>query len=314
MRTSTIGTTAVSVTGVGLGTAQLGDLYGVMPAETATAIVDAAWEGGIRYFDTAPHYGLGLAEVQLGAALAGRDRDDFTISTKVGRLIVPGTDGPERRWDFSAAGVRRSLTESLERLGLDHADIVLVHDPEDHLGIALDEAIPELARLRAAGIIGAIGVGSGSLRVLETFASEADVDAVMVAGRLTILQQPALHSLVPTCRERGISILNAGVFNTGLTARPWPADDARYEYVTAPEAILAKAREIATLAAEHGTTLPQAALKYAAREPRVASVVVGADSPGQIAESVAMMDDQRELGGFWAALAAQNPRRSSGEL
>ena len=307
MRTASVGRTGVRVTSLGLGTAQLGDLYGVMPAATATAIVDAAWAGGIRYFDTAPHYGLGLAEARLGMALAHRDRGSYAVSTKVGRLIVETPHGPERRWDFSAAGVRRSLEESLERLGLDRVDIVLVHDPEGHADAALDEAVPELARLRAAGTIGAVGVGSGDLRVLERFAVEADVDAVMVAGRLTLLDQTALRSLVPACRERGISILNAGVFNTGITAAPWPADDARYEYAPASDAVLARARRIAGDATLSGTTLPQAALKYAASERAVASVVVGADSPHQIEESIAMMDDDSKPDGLWAALAEAAP-------
>jgi D-threo-aldose 1-dehydrogenase len=307
MRTETVGRTEVRVTSLGLGTAQLGDLYGVMPSETAAAIVDAAWAGGIRYFDTAPHYGLGLAESRLGAALARRDRSSYTVSTKVGRLIVETPRGPERRWDFSAAGVRRSLEESLERLGLERVDIVLVHDPEGHADAALDEAVPELARLRAAGTIGAVGVGSGDIRMLERFASEADVDAVMVAGRLTLLDQTALRSVVPACRERGVSILNAGVFNTGLTASPWPADHARYEYERASAELLARARRIAEGATRRGTTLPQAALKYAASERAVASVVVGADSPHQIEESIAMMDDDSKPEGLWAALAEAAP-------
>lgn len=293
-----LGSTAVGVTPIGLGTAQLGNLYGVMTAEEAAAIVDTAWMRGVRYFDTAPHYGLGLAERSLGAALARYPRDQYVLSTKVGRLIVDG----ERQWDFSAAGVRRSLEESLDRLGLDRVDVALVHDPEGHLGAALGEAVPELVRMREAGILGAIGVGSGTLQALEPFAAEADIDAVMVAGRLTVLEQPALERLVPTCRARGISILNAGVFNSGLTARAWPSDESHYEYGRAPADLIERARHIARLAEEHGTTLPQAALTYAARERCVASVVIGADSPAQLEESIDALEERRDLGPLWAAL------------
>ena len=293
-----LGRTEVEVTRVGLGTAQLGDLYGVMSAADAAAIVDAAWRRGVRYFDTAPHYGLGLAERNLGAALARYPRDEYVVSTKVGRLIVDG----ERQWDFSAAGVRRSLEESLERLGLERVDIALVHDPEEHLPAALGEAVPELARMRAAGILGAIGVGSGSLTALEAFATEADIDAVMVAGRLTILEQPALARVVPACRERGISILNAGVFNSGLTAGPWPPDGARYEYGPASAELLERARNLARLAQLHGTSLPQAALKYAAREPVVACLVIGADSPAQLEGSIDALEEPRSLEPLWSEL------------
>ena len=293
-----LGHSRVAVTSIGLGTAQLGDLYGVMTAADAAAIVDAAWARGVRYFDTAPHYGLGLAERNLGAALARYPREEYVLSTKVGRLIVDG----ERQWDFSAAGVRRSLQESLERLGLDRVDVALVHDPEGHLPAALDEAMPELGRMRAAGSIGAVGVGAGSLHALEVFAAQADVQAVMVAGRLTVLEQPALARLVPLCRERGISILNAGVFNSGLTATAWPGDESRYEYGPAPAELLERARHIAWVAQQHGSTLPQAALKYAAREDSVASVVIGADSPAQLTESIDALEDPRDLEPLWGAL------------
>src|SRR5690606_15718091 len=169
-------------TDLGLGTAQLGDLFEPLDQHTATAIVDAAWACGIRLFDTAPHYGLGLAEERLGTALRHRRREQYRLSTKVGRLIVDIDGGRTRTWDFSADGVRTSLMSSLRRLGLDSVDTALVHDPEGHLDEALTAAYPELERMRSAGIVDAIGVGSRHLPSLVRFVRETDVDVVMVAG------------------------------------------------------------------------------------------------------------------------------------
>ncbi len=153
MRTNRLGSSDVKVTTIGLGTAQLGDLYGTLDQGRSTALVDAAWRAGVRYFDTAPHYGVGLAEQRLGAALADRPRAEYVVSSKVGRLLVPDAQGSlTRRWDFSGDGVRRSIDESLARLGLDRIDVALIHDPQDHLKEALDEAYPALEGLRAEGI------------------------------------------------------------------------------------------------------------------------------------------------------------------
>jgi D-threo-aldose 1-dehydrogenase len=307
MRTNRLGASTVSVTAMGLGTAQLGDLYESLDDERATAIVDAAWAAGIRYFDTAPHYGLGLAERRLGIALANRARSSFVLSSKVGRLIVCGTDGSlERRWDFSADGVARSIDESLGRLGLDRLDLVLLHDPAGHIVEAIDDAYPALARLKAQGSIGAIGVGTGDLDALAAFTRETEIDAVMIAGRYTLLEQPALASVVPAAREKGISILNAGVFNTGLLATAHPVPDSRYEYAAAPDALVQRATRIARAADAAGTSLPQAALKFAGRDPLVASVVVGADSPEQATANAAMFEEPRPMDALWAELEEEN--------
>ena len=277
-----LGSSSVFVTGLGLGSAPLGDLQTADADRTALATVDAAWAAGIRYFDTSPHYGLGVGERRLGAALRSRPRGDYAISSKVGRLIVDGPDGPERRWDFSADGVGRSIEESLTRLRLDRLDLVLIHDPQEHLAVALDSAYPALHRLRETGVVGAIGVGSGDVEALMAFSRECELDAVMVAGRLTLLEQPALPDLVPLCVSRGISILNVGIFNSGLLAEEWPPDSATYEYAPAAPAVLAQARRLATDARVHGSTLPRAAMEFAAAQPGVASVVVGAIGARQV--------------------------------
>jgi len=301
VRTARLGRSQVRVTGLGFGGAGIGNLYQAVDDETARRAVDAAWEAGIRYFDTAPHYGLGLSERRLGAALAGRPRGDYTISTKVGRLLVPtpetahlrddeaGFDVPAdhaRRWDFSADGVRRSLESSLERLGVDRVDVVLIHDPDDHWRQAVDEAYPALHELRDQGVVGAIGVGMNQWQMLERFVVETDVDAVMLAGRYTLLDQSAGESLLPRCRERGVSVLAAGVFNSGVLATDEPG--GMYDYRPISTALYDRALRLAEVCRAHGVRLPQAAMAFVARHPAVASVVVGAQRVEQVSRNAAL--------------------------
>ncbi|WP_433293531.1 aldo/keto reductase [Actinoplanes sp. CA-030573] len=277
----------------GLGCAPLGNLYSAISDGAAYDTVAAAWECGVRYFDTAPHYGLGLSERRLGAALRGLPRDAYEVSTKVGRLLVPagspaGRDPDlfevpathRRVWDFSADGVRRSLSESLSRLGLDRVDLVLLHDPEHHPRPALAEGYPALHRLRAEGVVRAIGVGSKDVGILSRFVAETDIDTVMVAGRYTLLEQPALP-LLAECRRRSVAVVNVGVFNSGILAVEDPRQRPIYEYAAAPAPVLAKAAGIAETCRRHATTLPAAALAFAAAHPAVTKVVVGSQSRQQ---------------------------------
>jgi D-threo-aldose 1-dehydrogenase len=284
----------VRVTPLGLGCAQLGNLYRAMSDENARAVVDTAWARGIRYFDTAPHYGLGLSERRLGAALAERPRDEYVLSTKVGRLLVgnpagagerdtEGFDVPRtlvRRRDYSRDGVLRSLEASLRRLGTDRVDIVLVHDPEDHVEEALTGALPALVELREQGVLAGIGLGMNLTAALAEFVRRADVDVVMIAGRYTLLEQPALDELLPLCQMRGVAVLAAGVFNSGILASPDPV--GTYDYAAAPAELTTRAREIAAVCARHGVELPRAAIALPAAHPAVASVVLGASTPGQV--------------------------------
>jgi len=295
MESTALGTTGVRVTRLGLGCASLGNLFRAMGDARARSTVDAAWACGIRYFDTAPHYGLGLSEQRLGAALRERPRAEFAISTKVGRLLVPndrpsGTDLAEgfdvpdtlvRRFDFSADGVRRSLDESLQRLGLDRVDVVYVHDPDEFVDVAIEQALPALAGLRDEGLIGAVGVGMNAVAPLRRFVAESDVDVVMVAGRWTLLDRSAAP-LLDDAAERGVAVVPAAPFNSGLLARPDPAEGATFDYRPVPIELLDAARELAAVARESGATLPQAALQFPLRHPAVASVVVGAASPEEI--------------------------------
>jgi D-threo-aldose 1-dehydrogenase len=283
---------------LGLGGAQLGNLYHAMSDENARAIVDTAWDRGIRYFDTAPHYGLGLSERRLGAALAARPRDEYAISTKVGRLLVdnPGGAGERdtegfdvprtivRRRDYSRDGVLRSLEASLGRLGLDRVDLAFVHDPEDYVDAALAGALPALAELRDQGVLRGIGLGMNFDAVLAELVRRADVDTVMIAGRYTLLEQPALDTLLPLCEERGVRVLAAGVFNSGLLATHQPGD--KYNYADAPAELVARARRIAAVCERHGVELPHAAIALPAAHPAVDGVVLGAGSPGQVNANV----------------------------
>jgi D-threo-aldose 1-dehydrogenase len=289
----------VTVTPLGLGCAQLGNLYHAMSDENAAATVARAWDEGIRYFDTAPHYGLGLSERRLGAALAAYPRAEFTISTKVGRVLEPDPEGASRRdeqlfdvpaayrrrWDFSRDGVLRSLEDSLARLGLDRVDIVYVHDPDEHFTEAVEGALPALEELREQGVIKGFGAGMNQTGMLAEFIRRSDLDAVMVAGRYSLLSQPALDELLPLCEERGVAVMAAGVFNGGILATASPG--TKYDYADASPELIAKAERIAAVCARHGVELPQAAIALPAAHPAIASVVIGADAPEQVSANVA---------------------------
>jgi D-threo-aldose 1-dehydrogenase len=283
-----IGRTGVRVTELGFGGAPIGNLYSAVDEATAAGAVAAAWDAGVRYFDTAPHYGLGLSERRLGNALAARPRAEFAVSTKVGRLLVSnpspsgtdlaaGFDIPDtltRRRDYSADGVRRSLDASMERLGLDRIDIALVHDPEDHMQQAMTDAVPALVKLREEGVVGAVGVGMNYWEPLLSFVTGADIDVVMVAGRWTLADRSAAP-LLAACAEQHVSVLAAAPFNSGLLAHPWPAAGALFDYRPVPAGLLEAARSLAAECTRHGGTLPHAAVSFPLRHPSVASVVAG---------------------------------------
>ncbi|MEU4930571.1 aldo/keto reductase [Streptomyces yokosukanensis] len=289
----TLGRSGVEVTPLGFGAAPLGNLYTPLDDEQAAQAVRAAWQRGIRYFDTAPHYGLGLSERRLGAALRPYDRARYTLSTKVGRRLEPA-DGTgddlahafavpathRRVWDFSADGVRRSLEASLTRLGTDRVDVVYLHDPDDHAEQAFREGYPALEKLRAEGVVGAIGAGMNQTAMLTRFVRDTDVDVVLCAGRYTLLDQSAGTELLPAAAERGVSVVLGGVFNSGLLADPRPG--ATYDYSRAPEELLDRALRMQALAERHGTTLRAAALAFAAAHPAVAGLLVGPRSAAEV--------------------------------
>lgn len=320
-----LGRSPVLVTEFSFGSASIGNLFTAVTDEDARAAVDAAWDGGIRTFDTAPHYGLGLSERRLGDALRSRPRDDYSISTKVGRLLEPaaangqrGSD-PEgfavparhvRRFDFSADGVRRSLEASLERLGLDRVDIALIHDPDDHGEQALREAYPALEKLRAEGAVGAIGAGMNQAAMLTRFVTDTSADVVLVAGRYTLLDQSAADTLLPAAQRRGVSVIVGGVFNSGLLAQPGAG--STYDYQAAPGPLVARARRLEAVCADFGIPLRAAAARFPLAHPAVASVLIGARSAREITDALRLRS--RDIpAALWGALAAveEDPERNA---
>jgi D-threo-aldose 1-dehydrogenase len=297
--TRRLGSTSLRLTEIAFGAASLGNLYRATTDEEASGAVERAYERGIRYFDTAPHYGLGLSERRLGRALAGYPRDDYLLSTKVGRLLAPNpnptprdTDGFDvpgdlrRIWDFSRDGVRRSLDDSLLRLGTDHVEIVYAHDPDQFREGAAREALEALAELRAQGVVRAIGVGTNAVDELPELFRDGLLDVAMLAGRYTLLEQGGLRSALDPARAAGAGIVVVGVYNTGLLSAAWPASDAKYDYGQAPPDLIARARELAIVCERHGTTLPEAAIAFALLHPAVSSVAIGMRSAEQVESNV----------------------------
>jgi D-threo-aldose 1-dehydrogenase len=319
-----LGRTNVVVSRLGFGTAPIGNLYRAIDDRTAEGAVAAALRAGIDYFDTAPHYGLGLAEQRLGAALARSP--DTVVSTKVGRLLEPneaadpGDDLASafavparwtRRWDFSRDGVLRSLDDSRRRLGRDRLDIVFIHDPDDHLDEALDAALPTLVELRQAGVVGAIGAGMNSAPLLTRFVDTGVVDVVLLAGRYTLLEQDALDDLFPAAIARGVSVVVGGVFNSGILTRDDDDvdADARYDYRRAPAHIVARVRRLAAACRDHGVPLPAAAVQFPFAHPAVASVVLGLASAEQVDQAVAWLDVPIP-GDLWSDLMSEGLLRA----
>ncbi|SDJ46982.1 aldo/keto reductase [Streptomyces indicus] len=307
--------TDVPVSSLSFGAAPIAGFSTPVGEEQAYEAITAAWNAGIRTFDTAPHYGLGLSERRLGEVLRERPRHGFTLSTKVGRLLEPYDGGGDdlaaggfavpathrRVWDFSADGVRRSIEGSLERLGLDRVDIVYLHDPDDHEEWAFREGYPALERLRAEGVVGAIGAGMNQAEMLTRFLTDTDTDVVLAAGRYTLLDQIALKALLPAAQARGRSVVAAAVYNSGILADPHPG--ATYNYTTAPDDLVTRALRIKELAERHGTTLRAAALAFPLAHPAVASVLVGMRSAAQVRDSVAQFTAPVPPD-FWAELKA----------
>jgi D-threo-aldose 1-dehydrogenase len=297
------------VSRLGLGTAPLGNLFTAIAHDDALATVRAAWEQGVRFFDTAPQYGHGLAETRLGEALAESPRDEMVLASKVGRLLRrtegerPATifrDVPDLDpvFDFSRDGVLRSLEESLQRLGTDRLDIVHVHDPDDHEAEALATAFPALIELREQGVIGSVGCGMNQAEMLSRFVDRVDLDCVLLAGRYSLLDRGGV-ALLDQCLGRGVGVVLGGVFNSGLLARP--EVDATFDYAVASPALLAQARAMQIVCESFDVALPSAALHFALRHPAVTTVLVGARSVQEVMDDVAYAQSAvpREL---WSAL------------
>ncbi len=299
-----LGRGGLEATAIGYGAASLGNLHSALSDDAWPAIVPAAWESGVRLFDVAPHYGLGLAERRLGEGLRALPREDIVVSTKVGRLLVPQDaagrtdrgnlfDVPadhRRVRDYSRDGVLRSIEDSLTRLGLDRIDLVLVHDPDDHERDALEGAFPTLADLRDQGVITSFGAGMNQSAMLARFVRETDADVMMVAGRWTLLDESANDDLLPAAAERGVGVVAAAVFNSGILATDDPGAGALYDYGPAEDAVVRRARAIAIVARRHGMTVPELAAQYPLRHPAVAAVMLGGADAAQVRRNSRLLD------------------------
>lgn len=283
----------------GLGTATFGGLFTSMSDEDAVATVDTALDLGISYIDTAPHYGKGSSERRLAKALAGKSK--FHLSTKIGRLLVPAVNSLDpdfadtdtsvvRKFDYSASGVERSIKESLERLEMDHVDIVYIHDPDDSIYVeqSIKEAYPALEKMRNQGLIRAIGVGMNQSAVPTRFVNETDIDMVLIAGRYTLLDQSATKDLLPAALKRGVDIIAAGVLNSGILVNP--VVGAMFDYAPASADILAKAFKIKEILDHHGVSITSAALQFPIRHPSVKAVLVGCRSSQEVLDNTAAFD------------------------
>ncbi|WP_426171543.1 aldo/keto reductase [Pseudoduganella sp. R-34] len=287
---------------LGLGCAQLGGLYQAMGDAEARAIVDTAWDLGIRYFDTAPYYGYTLSERRLGAALRERPRDSYVVSTKVGRLLLPdaGVQPGENGWaeplpfrphfDYSYDGVMRSHADSLQRLGMDRIDILYVHDigrvthGEKHAHywdqLTHGGGFRALARLREEGSVAAIGLGVNEWEVVVDAMRACDIDCALLAGRYTLLEQASLAPLLDRCVERGIGIVIGGPFNSGILA-----GTGKFNYEDAPADIIARVEAIAAACARAGAPIQAAALQFPMAHPAVVACIPGAQSPAQLRQN-----------------------------
>lgn len=296
-----LGRTEVRVSRLGLGLASLGGLFEPVEEADAAATIERAWDVGVRLFDTAPVYGYGRSETRTGAGLRHRRRDAYVLCTKVGRLIEPGGADTQEIWadpppgvgprlDYSYAGVVRSVEDSLGRLGLDRIDILHIHDPEQNYPMALAEAYRALADLRSAGVIRAVSLGVNHADVAARFLREAPEpgpDCVLLAGRYSLLDQSGLVDLLPLCLERGVGVMVAGVFQSGLLAQP--RSGVAYGYAEVPAAVLARVQALRDTCARHGIPPLAAAIQFPFGHPAVTSVVVGARAPHEVANSADLL-------------------------
>ena len=288
----------LAITRLSFGTAPLGGLYTSISESDADEVVATAFSAGINYFDTAPLYGHGRAETRLGRGLA-RATVPFVLSTKIGEVLNP-TENADTSWfadadrglqpvfDFSREGVLRSIDESLQRLGVDHIDIVYIHDPDNHVEVALNESYPVLHELRSQGVIKAIGIGMNQCAVPTRFVNETDIDIVLVAGRYSLLDQSAQNHLFPAALRKNVAVIIGGVYNSGVLGNPNPG--STYDYLPASEEIIARARLVRDVLAEYNVSLTAAAMQFPLRHPAVSAVLTGARSSKELLSNIEDFD------------------------
>ena len=285
----------------GIGTSPFGGLFASVSESAVADVISTSMELGLNYFDTAPHYGMGSAEVRLGRNINHLPRSSFVVSTKVGRLIVPSekADDPgwenstaavERIFDFSAAGIERSLLESLERLKMESVEMVFIHDPDGAADQAISEAYPVLERLRAEGIVKTIGIGITSNEIPTRFINETDIDVVLIALKYTLLDQSAATELLPTALKKGVSVIAGGVFNSGILTNPKAG--ATFNYEPASPEVLARAQKIEKFFLDRGVSLAQAALQFPMQHPAISAILVGCRSADEVTTNVALYNKE----------------------
>ena len=308
-----IGKTKIEVTTLGLGGAPMGGFRATIPDAESMALIEAAWAGGVRYYDTSPFYGYGRSELRMGAALREKPREEFVISTKIGRIMHPlkpgerkpadfrenGLPGFSPVFDYSYDGVMRSLEHSHLRLGLAKIDIALVHDVDfwtikdrdildQRFKTVMDSGFKALDELRKAGIIGAIGVGINESDTSLRFIQAGDFDCMLLAGRYTLLEQGGLEAFLPECVKRNVSVILGGPYNSGILTGG-VKDNTTHDYVQAPKPLIDKARKIEAVCQRHGVDLGAAAMQFPLFHPAVAAVIPGALAVAEVKQNVARM-------------------------
>jgi D-threo-aldose 1-dehydrogenase len=299
-----LGPTDVRVSRFSLGGTPFGDMYDLVPDEQAIATVHAAFDRGVRYFDTAPLYGVGKSERRLGLGLRDLPRDEITVSTKIGRSLQDddGTIAPT--FEYTPDAIERSLAGSYGRLGLDRVDVVHVHDPDHHMEEVMATTLPTLRKLQAEGVIGVVSAGMNHSAPLARFVEAGLVDCVLLAGRWTLLDQSAIDDLLPAASANGTSVIAAGIFNSGVLADPDAGEQfANFNYRPAPAEILDRVRRIRDVCAEHGVSLRAAALQFPLTHPAVATVCVGCRSAAEVETNAADLTVEIPVE-LWSDLAA----------
>ncbi len=320
-----LGSTGLQVTQMGLGTAPLGSMQQVVSDEAAAATLHAAWDAGIRYYDTAPWYGRGLSERRVGTFLSEESRDQFVLSTKVGRLLLPAADPTrfdptpwvgglpyEAVFDYTYDGIMRSYGDSLERLGLSSIDLLLIHDLDGHQGPDLERYWAQLTtsgwralqQLRDSGAVRGIGAGINTAGLVHRLLTDFDMDVILMALPYTLLEQGALDYDLPLCVERNVGVIIGAVFGSGILATGG-VDRAQYRYADAAAPIVDKVRRLNLVCERHGVSLPAAALQFPLGHPAVSSVIPGAFQAEQVRQNVEQF--QRDVpDSFWCDLKAES--------
>ncbi len=322
-----LGRNDLQISQFGFGTAPLSGFRDTIAEDVALATIQAAWDGGVRMFDTSPYYGYGRAELRLGAVLRDKPRDEFVLSTKIGRVMHPlGRNGvPPEGWrtgglrfvpefDYSYDGVHRSLEQSMLRLGMDSIDIVFIHDVdfwttqdravlEQRFTQAMDGAHKALVELRAQGVIKAFGVGLNEADTSARFVRAGDFDCVLLAGRYTLLEQGALSDFLPLCEQKGVGVIIGGPLNSGILATG-AREGARYNYVAPPPEVSEKVTRLSAVCARHGVELPAAALQFPLGHPAVTGIIPGAMNSGEVTGNLGLFRKQLPAA-LWAELRAE---------